>query len=451
MEQSNEIEAFLVVYRNQVHYKTELWHETDTILSLVQQWDKIEGSVKEIPAEMITFNLDNVIYKMRDLSRKHLIASTQGDSWVVGQNRQLLIGLVRDFDNERVLFFAKSKTKLGDVQSIMDFVKRIAMGLGPKCHESTPISEINHPSLNTILAVDANKFPNLNPSDRKVQREIQQAARQQRYLRVLNHLENGLDREKIKADLDCTDYLIDNAIEWDKKGRPDKKYVEILPHQKHEDWQKIRTEKEKEIATSNKENIRRFKERINSALLSEEQDRLENLEKIIGRKIVRIIPTEDQDTEKLDPEFSLDGETFPATKFPNHFLAVDGKIILLSLVNLHLERIPEMIYDFPNIIYLNFQQNRLDSISDGIGKMKYLNSLILDHNLFTNVPMALESIVHLEYLSMNENQISTIPSTLTDRKPTQNCIFYFKKNSIEVKSLTSEQRKLESNNHIVIF
>jgi hypothetical protein len=445
LHQSPEIEAFLVIFENKVFCKTDGWGETDTMISLVQIWNQKHLSINEILQFMPSFEINKEPFGMRDISRKHIIASSRGDTIIGLQNRKLLIGLKRDFENDEVILFARSKPKRGDNQRVMNILKRIAMGMPPI---ATPLIS------QEIIQEAKNKnseIPEFEPElmGKRAIREIRQAAKQRRYLRILRKLEKGVDREQIKAELDVTDFMINNAIEWNENGQPNKKYSEnYLESLEKSDL--IKSEKEFQKIESKKEVIHRFKKKINLPLLPEELIRLEKLEREIGRKLVRINSTNNMNYENLEPEYCLDGDKFPAEKYPNHYLAMDGKITGISLGNMNFSSIPAVLNEFPFITYLNLQKNQLNSIPNEIGNLKFLSSLILDHNLFTTIPSALESLPNLEYLSMSHNRISQIPSSFTDRKVMKNSMINLKNNQIEHKLLTPIQKELELKNQLIL-
>ena len=73
MKRSPEIEAFLIIYKNEVFYRTEEWGDPTTILSFVKSWEKNVEKIKKIPPEMESFKIGEELFGIRDISENHIL------------------------------------------------------------------------------------------------------------------------------------------------------------------------------------------------------------------------------------------------------------------------------------------------------------------------------------------------------------------------------------------
>jgi len=156
---------------------------------------------------------------------------------------------------------------------------------------------------------------------------------------------------------------------------------------------------------------------VNYSLKPEEKEVLDAIEKQLGKTIERITADPEQETSISNlwkiPWVSPDLE-FPTYKFPCHYIALNGRIILLSLFNLGLSEIPYEISNLKNLTYLSLKSNNITQLPKTISKLKSLENLILDNNQFTKVPDSIIELPRLQNLYMKNNKISKIPVALTD-------------------------------------
>jgi Leucine-rich repeat (LRR) protein len=141
---------------------------------------------------------------------------------------------------------------------------------------------------------------------------------------------------------------------------------------------------------------------------------------------------------------------FPASLFPCHYIASNGKIILLSLFNLGLSEMPTGIFNLKSLTYFNFNSNNISKLPKSFSNLESLGTLFLNDNQFNKVPDILIELPRLQNLYMRNNKISRIPVTLTEawqahigdpNYPPGNLIF--SGNPIDRSSLSQEQLELE--------
>ena len=209
-----------------------------------------------------------------------------------------------------------------------------------------------------------------------------------------------------------------------------------------------------------------FATQVNKPLKPEEKKVLDGIEKQLGRTIERISADPEQEANKREiyglPWLRPD-EEFPALKFPCHYIALNGEIVLLSLVNLGLSETPSEISNFKNLRYLNLNSNTLSLLPKSFSDLKSLEFLILNDNQFIEVPDSIIELPSLHYLYMRNNKISKIPVALTDawqaRLEDPNyqgsiyipCNLIFSGNPIDRNSLTEKQLELEQKSNLNMY
>lgn len=203
MKRSPEIEAFLVVYQNKILIKTEEWGDPSTILSFVKHWDKNIAMSNKIPPEMESFKIGDELFGIRDFSGDHILAGTRCDPWWNDDKRKLIVGVKRIEENEELILFARTRGNMGDYHSLMDTVKRLAMGKLPNRPEVSFQKEI--PIVET----------------RETKRIKRKELRVKKYISIINALGRGFSHERIFNELEFPQEMIDDAIKWDQAGRPD--------------------------------------------------------------------------------------------------------------------------------------------------------------------------------------------------------------------------------------
>ncbi|MAX78869.1 MAG: hypothetical protein CL843_01675 [Crocinitomicaceae bacterium] len=84
----------------------------------------------------------------------------------------------------------------------------------------------------------------------------------------------------------------------------------------------------------------------------------------------------------------------------------------LLLKRQHLETIPEVIYTFENLTYLDLTKNKLTQVPDKISQLKHLKTLKLNRNRIDTISEALGELKELEVLEMFMNEIYELPNSI---------------------------------------
>ena len=160
-----------------------------------------------------------------------------------------------------------------------------------------------------------------------------------------------------------------------------------------------------------------FATQVNKPLKPGENEVFKALEKQLGKPIERITADPEQETSKANlghiPWMNPDID-FPAHKFPCHYIALKGEVIILSLFNLGLSEMPSEISNLKNLTYLCLGSNNLTQLPSTISNLKSLEILILNNNQITEVPESIIELPRLRYLYMKNNKVSKIPLALTE-------------------------------------
>ena len=460
------IESMLLSSFNEVLYKTEQWESTEGILNLIKIWKKVghknwinkrkkyahlrqDWIMQDPEEEMVNtknirfFEFQNEIYSIRDISVKHLIAVKRGN------RTSYLLGLKRKLTETDVFIFAIAKSsEESSLLLAMDSLKRAAMGsLPPISEESGDESlimskDVPSSGLETILQ---RRKDYIEKAQEIIREDPQIIIKEQ--ATGLNRL-NSRIREKYGEDIVENkgfnkNYLKEYVSNWEKEK--EKRYkIEVYPV------------------------LMRGAKRVNMSLEPGEKKVLEALEKQIGKKIERITADPEQQISRNDlmpiqngkivQERSLEklpwihaGVDFPAHLFPCHYIASNGKITLLTLLNLGLSEIPTGILNLKNLTYLCLASNNITDLPHAFSNLKALEGLNLNNNQFSDVPNCLIELPRLQNLCMRNNKISKIPVALTDAWHTRlgdpsyqkswNIPNYliFSGNPIEINSLSKEQ------------
>ena len=469
------IESMLISSSNEVIYKTEQWESTEGILNLIKIWKdgahwhqdwrnkwkksahlRQDWILQDHEEEMVntknlnSFEFQNETYSVRDISVKHLIAVKRGIRPSSPLSRYLL-GLKRKLTETDVYIFAIAKN-IEDSSSMtlaVNALKRAAMGSLPLSSENAVDESLrtSKDKLSSELETMLQRRKDYIEKAEEIIREdpqiiIKEQATGLSRLNSRMREKYGEDIVENKGYLNASNYLKEYAANWEK-------------------------EKEKKFKIITYPILMRVATRVNVSLDFEEKKLLEVLEKKIGKKIERITADPEQEISRNDlmpiqngkrvQERSLEklpwmhaGVNFPARKFPCHCIASNGKIILLTLLNLSLSEIPSEISNLKSLTYLNFNSNNISELSKTFSNLKSLGTLFLNNNQFSKVPDILIELPRLQNLYMKNNQISKIPDTLTEawqarigdsNFPPGNLIF--SGNPIDRSSLSKEQLELE--------
>ena len=101
----------------------------------------------------------------------------------------------------------------------------------------------------------------------------------------------------------------------------------------------------------------------------------------------------------------------------------------LDLSSNRLEKFPECIGKFGNLIELDLSHNLLSSIPESIGKLNKLSRLMLSRNQFTTLPDSIGNLCNLEVLDVASNQLGDLPKSLSRLLiESPNLLFIFRDN-----------------------
>lgn len=398
-----DIDSILVSNSTKVLHKTEQWESTDGINNLIEVWKKlssdwkksISGKIRERPAKITELEFQNNKYNIRDLSVKHLIGAPKNE------NHGFLLGMKRKLEKDDIYIIAKTKGPPLDLNilTLMDAIKKITMGTLPTIEEEKKF-------IDWINEEYQNRKSNLKP------------------------------KEDFGYNLRPNE---DIAEEW-RQNHP-------------------------ELLNQQKKNLIEIAKQITHPLNQDEKEVIDILGNQIGKKIERItysieklkkvlVISREQPAHENIIIPSID-ENFPAHIFPCHYLALNGKVILLSLFNLGLSELPSEILKLKNLSYLCLNSSNITEFPKQFSNLKSLETLYLDKNQLTRVPESLIELPKLHFLSMQNNKISQIPIALTQRymryvpKFPKNVSGFtylnFLGNKIKNDSLSKEQQKLVSN------
>ena len=91
-----------------------------------------------------------------------------------------------------------------------------------------------------------------------------------------------------------------------------------------------------------------------------------------------------------------------------------SNVYKLSLKGLKLTTIPQEVFSFPNLRYLDLSRNKITDIPSQIGSLKELNYLNLSNNLIDTISDSIGQLQELVYLGLNRNRVHYLPSTIGD-------------------------------------
>jgi len=437
------IDSLLLSSSNEVIYKTKRWKSTEGILDLIENWKKASsGKLKE-------FEFQNETYYIRDISVKHLVGVKKS------QRSGYLLGLKRKLTENDVYIFAKAKeTEDSSLLLAMNTLKRTAMGVLPTISEELldksfkVTKEIPSRDLKTILQRRKDYIE-------KSQEIISEDARI-----LIEEQTSGLNRLNSRLREQFGDSIVDELFIRKTEHKVANNSQKIPPRDEKRTREYWLKEKERIFKIKMHPALMRVATRVNMPLNLEEKEVLDALEKQIGKMIERITADPEQETCKAELLFlrSFPWEKlpwmqpnadFPAHKFPCHYTAFNGEIILLSLFDMGLSELPSEISNLKNLTYLCLNSNNITELPKTFSKLKSLENIILDNNQFTKVPDSLIELSKLQNLYMRNNKISQIPVALTQHYEWKLGGLYppyleFSGNQIEHSSLSKEQLELES-------
>ncbi len=92
----------------------------------------------------------------------------------------------------------------------------------------------------------------------------------------------------------------------------------------------------------------------------------------------------------------------------------------LQLRKLPRNQVPDTVFSFPNLRWLDISKNKLKEIPAGIGKLEKLEYLNASKNKLTSVPYTLGYLKHLRELILNQNEILTLPKEIGNLENLEN-------------------------------
>lgn len=88
------------------------------------------------------------------------------------------------------------------------------------------------------------------------------------------------------------------------------------------------------------------------------------------------------------------------------------EVYKLQLRKLSHHELPDTIFSFENLVWLDVSRNKLKEIPAGIGKLSHLKYLDASKNKLTSIPYTLGFIKNLEVLLLSQNEIFTLPKEI---------------------------------------
>lgn len=358
LELNPNIDAMLLSKENEVIYQSERWGSTEGIQNLIENWKKMCDEWKNNPPWYKTESKRSGKVREFEFQKRKYNIRDMSVKHLIGVKKievlppRALLGLKRKLTENDVHIFAKVNDIIegNSLLLAMDTLKRTAMGVIP-------------------TSIDVKVPERVQPrNDKTISKDIIESWSENRISDKYHQEKRKLEQNKVF-------------------------HIKTLPL------------------------LMQLATQVNNPLKREEKEVFAAIEKQLGKTIERITADPEQETNKINlwkiPWVSPDLD-FPANKFPCHYIALNGKIILLSLMNLGLSEIPPEISNLNNLKYLNLKSNNITQLPKAISKLKSLEHLILDNNQFTKVPDNIIDLSRLQNLYMRNNNISKIPVALTN-------------------------------------
>ena len=92
----------------------------------------------------------------------------------------------------------------------------------------------------------------------------------------------------------------------------------------------------------------------------------------------------------------------------HYYTDIDGAILALSLVGLHLDELPEEIGMLTELNYLDVSQNNLKAIPEFIKNLKHLAILKISNNQLYTLPEWIGDLNLLKHLHLDNNQLYSV-------------------------------------------
>jgi Leucine-rich repeat (LRR) protein len=85
----------------------------------------------------------------------------------------------------------------------------------------------------------------------------------------------------------------------------------------------------------------------------------------------------------------------------------------LRITGMRLKAVPDVVWDLTELTVLDLSNNRLDSLSQGIGNLIHLERLILNRNYLLTLPVEIISLSRLSFLDLWSNLIVEFPEGIS--------------------------------------
>jgi Leucine-rich repeat (LRR) protein len=112
---------------------------------------------------------------------------------------------------------------------------------------------------------------------------------------------------------------------------------------------------------------------------------------------------------------ALETEIYQYQSLEEALAAPKDSVYSLKLKN-RLKEIPEEVFQFTNLQWLDLSKNRLKAISPKIGLLKKLKKLILEKNRIESLPSEIGQLEDLRELIINRNELETLPEEIGNLK-----------------------------------
>ena len=112
---------------------------------------------------------------------------------------------------------------------------------------------------------------------------------------------------------------------------------------------------------------------------------------------------------------ALETEIYQYTTLEEALAAPKDSVYSLKLKD-RLKKIPDEVFGFPNLQWLDLSKNRLKEVSPKIGLLKNLKKLILERNKIEALPPEIGQLEDLRELVINRNELQTLPDEISNLK-----------------------------------
>ena len=86
------------------------------------------------------------------------------------------------------------------------------------------------------------------------------------------------------------------------------------------------------------------------------------------------------------------------------------KVIKLVLRKKHLKKIPDEVFKFKNLQYLDVSKNNIKEIQGELGQLNQLQYFICSKTGLERLPLEIGNLVNLKFININQNEIESLPA-----------------------------------------